>query len=212
MGLQGYFFMIKIISTHIARYYFFLFLIMLLPNYSFCQPVKEQQFIKAVKDITLKMSTSDSSGLSKYVQPGIGVYLIYKMGINNSFKNFKTVSFTDSSYPNLLFFHAEIKIDRLRYSSLPVYNCDDNTWSKKGAFTDTTKVDHLLSKTAKLLKREGGVNISNKAISNFKLLESKSRRVIITSDDGNDFIFYVSYINKKWLLTIVDMATTDCSV
>ena len=195
-----------------ARHCFFLLLIIVLPKYSFCQPAKEQQFIKAVKDIALKISTSDSAGLSKYIQTNTGVYLIYKMGINNSFKNFKTVSFTDSSYPNLLFFHAEIKIASVRYSSLPVYNCDDNTWSKKGAFTDTTKVDHLLSKTAKLLKREGNVNISNKTISNFKLLESKSRRVIITSDDGNDFIFYVSYINKKWLLTVVDMATCDCSV
>lgn len=192
------------------RLIFLLFI--LISTNSFCQSLKEQQFIKAVKDVAQKISISDSAGLSKYIQPGVGVYLIYRMGVNNSFKKFKTISFNDSSYPNLLFFHSVVKVGKIRYTSLPAYNCDDNSWSKKGVFTDTTKTDRLLSSTAKQLKREGVASISDKLISTFRLMESKSRRVVITSDDGNDFIFYLRYVNKKWFLLIVDRVTTDCSV
>jgi hypothetical protein len=194
-----------------AQHLLFLFFILISTN-SFCQSQKEQQFRKAVKEIAQKISISDSVGLSKYIQPGVGVYLVYRMGASNSFKKFKTISFNDSSYPNLLFFHTEIKVGKIRYTSLPAYNCDDNTWSKKGAFTDTTKTDRLLSNTAKQLKRGGEASVSDKLILNFRLLESKSRRIVLTSDEGNDFIFYLRYVNKKWFLLIVDSVTTDCSV
>jgi hypothetical protein len=175
------------------------------------QSAKEQQFEKTVKDAALKLAKGDSAGLSKYIEQNIGVYLLYKIGVSNTYKKFKTISFSDSSYPNLLFFYDKINIVKLKYASLPRYNCDDNTWSKKGAFADTVKIDHLLSYTARSLKKYNRENISQKTILNLNALELKSRRVVIASDNGNDLIFYLSYVNKKWFLTIIDTVSCDCS-
>lgn len=180
-------------------------------NHAICQPANDKQFEKAVKEVVLKLTNADSAGLAKYLDKNTGVYLIYRMGISNTFKNFSTISFNDSSYPNLLFFHEKIKISKLKYASLPRYNCDDNTWSKKGTFVNPKKIDHLLSNTARANKKDNPGNISQKTIVNFNNLEIKSRRIVMTSDDGNDLIFYLSYINKKWFLTIIDTVTTDCS-
>lgn len=45
----------------------------------------------------------------------------------------------------------------------------------------------------------------------FKKIETKSRRVTVNSKSGT-FIFYITSINGKWYLSIIDFASIDCSV
>ena len=83
---------------------------------------------------------------------------------------------------------------------------------KKGLYVDTTKVDHTVSKIAKWRNKNYQDKIPIKTISKFNDLEVKSRRVVVANNNGNELIFYLSYINNKWVLTIIDKATSDCSV
>ena len=49
-------------------------------------------------------------------------------------------------------------------------------------------------------------------INEFYNLENISRRIVIANNNSNDLIIYLSFINNKWVLTVIDKATCDCSV
>jgi len=177
---------------------------------SFGQTSKEQDFVNAVKQIVTKLSSRDSVELSKYINKKTGIYVLYVNGVRQTYLHSTTLGFSDTTFPNVPFFD-NVKFTSIKYAKLPNYNCDNSKWSKTGTFVDTTKTDHLLSKTAKWLDKNFGEKISTKTISKFISLESISRRIIITDNKHNDLIFYLSYIDNKWRLTIIDKATCDCS-
>jgi len=83
---------------------------------------------------------------------------------------------------------------------------------KKGLYVDTTKVDHTVSKIAKWRNKNYQDNIPTTTISKFIDLEEKSRRVVVADNNGKELIVYLTYINNKWVLTVIDKATCDCSV
>ena len=172
------------------------------------QASKNQEFSRALTNIVTALASRDSATLSKYTDKNTGIYIINRIGITDSYKHYTTLGFTDTTYPNVPFYD-DIKLTPLRYEKLPEYDCE--TWTKTGTFVDTTQTDHLLSETAKYLKKEFDEKISDKTISGFYELENKSRRVVIAENDGNELIIYMSYINKKWVLIIIDKVTADCS-
>lgn len=49
-------------------------------------------------------------------------------------------------------------------------------------------------------------------INEFYNLENKSRRIVIANNNQNELIIYLSFIGNKWVLTIIDKVTCDCSV
>ena len=172
------------------------------------QASKNQEFSRALTNIVSALAVRDSATLSNYIDKNTGVYIINRSGVTDTYKYFPTLGFTDTTFPNVPFYD-DVKLTPLRYEKLPVYDCE--TWTKTGTFVDTTLTDHLLSETAKYLKKEFDEKISDKTISDFYELENKSRRVVIAENDGNELIIYMSYINKKWVLTIIDKVTADCS-
>ena len=177
---------------------------------SFGQTSKEQDFMKAVREIVSRFSKRDSNGLSKYINKEAGIYILYVNGVRETYLHAKTMGFSDTTFPNAPFYD-DVKYSPIKYTKLPNYNCDNSRWSKTGAFVDTTKIDHLLSKTAKWLNKNYGEKIPSNTISAFISLESISRRIIVTDNGYNDIIFYLSFINNRWWLTILDKATCDCS-
>lgn len=80
------------------------------------------------------------------------------------------------------------------------------------SFGQSSKEDHLLSKTAKDLNKELKRRIPAKMINEFYNLENNSRRIVIANNSQNELIIYLSFIGNKWVLTIIDKVTCDCSV
>lgn len=158
----------------------------------------------------LKISKRDSVGLSKYTDKRTGFYLLYRNGIRDTYFHHAGIGFSDTTFPWFPFYD-KIKFNGLNYTTLPQFNCDDQRWSKTGTFTDTTKTDRLLSKTAKMLVSGFGEKISEQTISMMWKLEYISRHIIVADNNGNDIIFYLSFIKGKWFLTIIDKITNDCS-
>ncbi len=89
--------------------------------------------------------------------------------------------------------------------------CDSENWYKIGLYCDTTQRDDLLSKTALNLNKYRDENIPIKTIQDFKILESKSRRIVLIDNEDGELIFYITLINNKWYLTILDRVSSDCS-
>lgn len=112
---------------------------------------------------------------------------------------------------------------QLQYSSYPEIDCEYA--SKTGLYVDITKTDHRFSD---LIKRyidlpEPDIYSEEELkelLSKVQTLEPITRKVILVSDLkpekdkifwGKTFIFYLSWIEGKWYLTMIDFALTDCS-
>jgi hypothetical protein len=155
------------------------------------------------------LSKRDSVTIAKCVDKKTGVYILNRIGVVDTYKHFTTLGFSDTTYPNIPFYD-NVKLTTLKFSKLPKFNCAK--WTKTGTFVDTTQIDHLLSKIAKGLNKETKVTVQpNKIIAYFNL-ENKSRRIVIADNNGNELIIYLSFINNKWVLSIIDKVTCDCSV
>jgi hypothetical protein len=172
------------------------------------QAPKERDFVLTLEKVVAALAARDSGTLSKFIDKTTGVFIPNRIGVFDTYKHFSALGFSDSSYPNAPFYD-NVKLTSLRYSKLPTFDCEK--WTKIGTFVDTTHTDHLLSKIAKDINKESKDKVSAKKISDFHSLENKSRRVVI-ADNTNELIIYLGYINNKWVLTIIDKATCDCSV
>ena len=176
---------------------------------SFGQSSKEQDFVWTLKKVVTALSNRDSGTLSKYIDKKTGVYILGRIGIIDNYGHFPAIGFSDSAYPNAPFYD-KVKLTPLRYSKLPTFDCVK--WTKTGTFVDTTQIDHLLSKIAKGLNKEIKRTVPENKINEYYDLENRSRRIIIANNNGNELIIYLSFIKNKWVLTIIDKATCDCSV
>lgn len=174
---------------------------------------KEQQFKTSVQAIIAGLSEQDSLKISKFVDRKTGVYLLHRIGVFDTYHHAETIDFSDSTYPQVLFTLSKgVTQARLEYSILPTFDCGKQIWSKKGLFVDTTKTDHLISEICIDRNKNRPDTISVKTIQFFYTLESKSRRIVLSENEDKELVFYLSYLNGKWYLTIIDTVTSDCSV
>ena len=176
---------------------------------SFAQSSKEDAFAKTVADVIVKLSKRDSAGISRLTDKATGVYILNTIGIMRTYEHVTFIGFSSDTYPQAPFYD-KVKVSPLKYATLPTFNCEK--WTKTGLFVDTNKVDHMLSRITIVLNKDYQKNIPAKKIAAFRAFEAISRRVVVAVNNGNELIFYLSYINDKWVLTIIDKATCDCSV
>jgi hypothetical protein len=185
------------------------FLLLFVLTSAVAQPVKEKDFSATVKAVVTALKHRDSAALLKYTDEKWGVYIIHRPGILDTYKNYPQLSFSDTTYPNVPFYD-NVVLTTIRYASLPTYDCE--AWSKTGTFVDTLKRDHLLSGVAKNLAKQIKGSVPAKTIKALHELEMASRRIVIASRNGADLIFYLSLLNNKWVLTIIDKISNDCSL
>ena len=191
----------------------FLLLLLIAHVLSFGQETKEQQFKTTVQKVVTAFSKQDSAAISKYINKEIGLYQLDRVGVFDNYNHFKTLSFSDKTYPQVLFSQSKnIQLLSLKYATLPRWSCENEAWSKKGLFVDTTRTDHLVSKICKDRNKFVPDHIPDKTIRFFYDLENKSRRIVLFDNNGIELVFYLSFFNGKWFLTIVDNISSDCSV
>ena len=167
--------------------------------------------MSALNKVITALAKRDSTTLSKFIDKKTGVYILEVIGTKETWEHFSSIGFSDTSYPNYPFYD-KVKLTKLKYASLPDFDCGTEKWSKAGLYVDTTRTDHKVSKMAKWRNKNYQDNVPEKTIRKFIDLETKSRRVVIGQNDGNELILYLSYLDNRWVLTIIDKATCDCSV
>lgn len=178
-------------------------------TFSFGQSSKEQGFVVTFKKVVTALTKRDSATLSKYIDKKIGVYILNRIGTVDSYSHFPSLGFSDTTYPNAPFYD-NVKLTTLKYSKLPTFDCEK--WTKTGTFVDTTQTDHLLSKIAIAINKEINGTVPENKINDYYNLENNSRRIVVADNNWNELIIYLSFINNKWVLTIIDKVTCDCSV
>lgn len=173
------------------------------------QSSNENNFIRTLKNAATALAKRDSVALSRYIDPKTGVYILHRIGVVDTYGHFATLGFGNTAYPQAPFYD-DVKLTPLKYATLPTFDCEK--WTKTGTFVDTTRTDRLLSKIAKGLNKERKRKIPAETVNAFYNLENKSRRVVIADNNRNELIIYLSFISGKWVLTIIDKVTCDCSV
>ena len=176
------------------------------------QDQKEERFVETLNAIIHGFSSLDSVAVNKFVHQENGLYLIDRVGVYNHINHFKKVTFKNLKYPLVLFSNAKsIKISKPFFQALPVWDCTRG-WSKWGVYADTTQTDHFVSHFCKTDNKLEPGRYTLNTIHFFHKLETASRRIVAADKSGKELVFYLSFVEGQWYLTILDFASTDCSV
>jgi len=170
---------------------------------------KTVQLDQSIHQVVTAFTEHDSTAINQMIHPDVGLHILYRSGVFPVFENIHTIDF--SRPVALSFSYLAIKSTaEIQHANLPTFNCATNQWNKTGLFVDTTDTSHLLSETARQLNEYLDKGIPQDSIRFFHDLEARSERVVLV-DEGGDLVFYLSRINQKWYLTILDRLTSDCN-
>ena len=164
----------------------------------------------AIVTVVRAYHNRDSASINRMIQPETGLYIIYRRGVFPEIQKTRKIDF-DHPVPGHFSYEGIKPVTKIRYEELPDYSCEKGEWNKNGLFCDTVSRDHLLSETARDLKKYRGDNIPEKRINHFRELESKSQRVVLVDEAGGELVFYLTRMDDKWYLTMIDRLTSDCS-
>jgi len=179
----------------------------------FAQSQKEAGFKKIVAEVIDGFSRQDSAALSKLSNPHIGVYHLYAGNTFLGILHLTAVSFNaPGRFADQLRDCRDIQTTGIQYTALPHWNCEKELWSKTGLFVDTTITDHMLTKGCIFKNKHEPGSYSAKYIHILNNIENNSRRVVLQDNNGKELVFYVTCFNNKWYLTVIDKASSDCSV
>jgi hypothetical protein len=202
-------------------------LLLFICSFTFSQVDKEIDFQKTVQDVIQAYNVKNATAFNKFINKKEGVYFLVKNGVYEFWHKRKQVQFktsNDSTY--LPYPYSSILCEQklpanysLTYSAYPNFNCNSSK-NKVGLFIDTSyKVNSFSNLIKKYLKyNDIGLEkaVLKEELYKVKMIESTSRKILIISNRktkwGESFIFYLTYINQKWYITVIDFASVDCSV
>lgn len=188
---------------------FIILMMLILIPFGSIQAQSEKLDISII-EIIKAFDSKDSDKINQYIHPDYGLIVLFRRGVMDEFEKADKIDFKNPVPEYLPYFPFKLDL-KIKYQTLPTHDCDSENWNKIGLYCDTTRRDNLLSKTALNLNEYRDENIPIKKIQDFKILESKSRRIVLIDNEDGELIFYITLINNKWYLTILDRVSSDCS-
>ncbi|NCB11627.1 MAG: hypothetical protein EOM78_08345 [Erysipelotrichia bacterium] len=166
------------------------------------EPISKE-FLDEISYILFLLKNNDLATLNlKYINPKIGVYEVFKSDINN-----KVVFRRSLQIGEISDFVEDFDIKQETVD----FNCSpDNDayygWSKEGIFLSVNIKPYL----SQIIEQEHKI-LPNKYKENelklVELIEKTSYELVVT----NNTIFYLTKIDSKWYITLIDNLKTDCS-
>lgn len=171
----------------------------------------EAAFRKTCAAVADAFARQNFKALNKYIHNATGVYLITRPGAIDALTHCDTLKmkcFAFYPYKDA----AGAKKVKLTYGVAPRYSCGDNAWDKKGFVADTATRYHRVSELMAFLSQHEMGNYDAARQEAMRTLENKSRKVVYTElAKKHGIVFYLTCINKKWYLTILDTVASSCS-
>jgi len=185
-------------------------LILLLYCIAFSSSANDNNLDKTIIKVVQAFKEKDATTLNGLINKDIGLIVMFRRGIPDEFSRTDKVDFKKPVPEYLPYFDFSTDY-KIKYQTLPVFDCDSMKWSKAGIYCDTTQIDNLLSTTALQLEKNKGEKVPDSEIEEFVKIENKSRRIVLADNDGGELVFYLTLIENKWYLTILDRVSSDCS-
>jgi uncharacterized protein YcfL len=137
---------------------------------------------------------------SKYIHPINGYYEVTKFEHRNIFEIKNNISNIDNQIDSF-----EIKIEKVTFNCRPL---DDSLygWDKEGVFLNPQTIPYItkIMEESNLLQAN---RFKKEEIEKADFIEQTSYEVTIPYS----LIFYITKIDNKWYITLIDNVTTDCS-
>ena len=194
--------------------------------FSNAQSEKEKEFQKTVNQIISAYNKKNNVLFNKFINKENGIYFLIKNGVYEFWNHRSAVLFNDTiGKEKLPFPYHSIMLEQklssnytLNYAPYPVFNCNTKK-IKNGLFADTNYKVNIMSNLIKRYIKFNDIGLDKNDLKNdlknVNKIEATSRKIIVfgknNSKWGENFIFYLTYINKKWFISIIDFATFDCS-
>lgn len=187
-----------------------------------------------VKKVIVNYNDKNSEKFNQLIYKNTGLIFIITKGTNNNWEKVQSVclnkkcvkedlaSSLEISYQSFLenYKTENLNLNKIEFTEKSYFECEKI--DKKGIFVSSENKYHTLSESVNLFI-ENYPNIIGqeldlkkkielqKKFQKFQKIELNSRRVTVNSNAGT-FVFYITNIDGKWYLTIIDFASMDCSV
>lgn len=170
--------------------------------------------------------------LSRFINPEIGLYFLYRPGTVDYWQKTDKICFDSeclkdsntSEWGKEALKNQKLQLDyKLQHTKEEIIGCESVL--KNGLFEeDSDKARHLLSEIMKKYAVAFKSDLPSQDLAKLKLEEEKvqqwennSKRIVLAQkkdkvSKGEAFVFYLTKINGKWYLTIIDHISFDCSV
>ncbi|MDR1841466.1 MAG: hypothetical protein LBQ86_06035 [Holophagales bacterium] len=166
----------------------------------------EDMIIKTIK----AYQNQDEETLNDLLLKDFGIAFLYRPGVFDLMSVSDRISF-DKPVPEYLSYGIGLEADydyKVKFEKLPDFDCGDEgeiTWNKpNGIYCDAANTTKILSSRAKRLNELEIDNMTwtEEEIKRFEEIENKSHQVIVMGEGV--FNFYVTFIEGKWYLIVID--------
>ncbi len=202
-----------------------------------CSSLKGQEsgLKEFVQNLIQIYNKKDSNKFNQLIHEKSGLFIMTTIGPTTTWSNvnkvcleqdclkIKTAESLGNPYQDFLESYAsgDLNLNEIKYTDNAYFECEKI--EKSGVFISSKNQYTALSDAVQFF-RDNFLHINGptpdiekkyEELDQLKIkireLEKNSRRVVVNSENGT-FIFYVTDIDGKWFLTIIDFASTDCSV
>lgn len=173
----------------------------------------ETEFRKTCSEITNAFAKKSITALNKYINPHTGVFIISRPGAIDAFTHEKKLNgkkpfAIEYPYKDT----SAVKKHLVKYGKAPKFNCRTMNWDQEGLVADSSAKFSRLSEIMNFREKNEGAKYSDEEKTQINTIEKHLRKIVFTEIAHNrGLVFYMSYINGKWYLSIIDTAEGSCA-
>ncbi len=181
--------------------------------FAFSQDKKtEAAFRKTCSEIANAFAKKNIAALNKYINPEAGVYVVTRPGAIDEFVNQKKI---DAKNPFKISYPykdtASVKKHLVKYGTAPTFDCGSMKWNKNGFVADSSGKFNRISEIMNFRTKNEGAKYSKEEIEKINTAEKINRKVVFTEIAKNHgLVFYLTFLNGKWYLFLIDTVEGDC--
>ena len=201
------------------------------------QTIPQQKFEPTVYQLIHFFNKKDFEGINQYINKDIGLFIINSEGVSPRITRIehwnKNLGNTEEQLRHQYWLTSDLLRDsiignpKIQYEAYPSFEQGCETPSKLGLFANPKEKNvAILQDAIDFIKREEGIyqfskhpmrDIYQSIADN---IAHKTVKIIYTGNYTNEppysiykkvFIFYLTQLDNKWYLTILDFYTMDCS-
>jgi hypothetical protein len=174
---------------------------------------EETEFRKLCSEIANAFAKENMVDVNKYINPDAGIFVIIRPGAIDDVISQKKM---DEKNPFAIKYPykdaSAVKKHTVKYGEAPKFNCGTMKWNKAGFIADSISHYNRITEIMDFRTKNENAKYSEENISKKDLIEKRMRKVTFTEiTKKHGLVFYMSYINGKWYLTVVDITEGLCA-
>ena len=172
----------------------------------------EAEFRKLCSEIATAFAKKNSTAINKYINPETGVYVVTRPGAMDEFINQKKL---DAKNPFKIKYPysdtSAVKKHFVKYGAAPTFDCGSMKWNKNGFVADSSTKFNRISDIMNFRTKNEGAKYSKEEIEKINTAEKINRKIVFTLiNKGHGLVFYLTFLNGKWYLFLIDTVASDC--